>query len=253
MAKAAVDINSSSNNGKTIVTVRLATVKDVSAIAVLARELADFEKLAHMCEVTDAKLLESSLWKQPAFQGPTVLMLEVAAPQNEDEEEEQQQRDQQGVVVQEAFEEVVRELNLTRTLKEDPDTDSCFRSTADARRIVVGFALFFPNYSSFLATSGFWIDALYVREAYRGRGLGTILLKTVAKQAVRLGAGRVEWCALDWNVKAIKFYQALGAAVLPECRLCRLTVSNLLFTLSSTSHLITKQFLQQNSSSSDTY
>ncbi|CAK9205959.1 unnamed protein product, partial [Sphagnum troendelagicum] len=236
MATAAVDISSSSSDGKTTVTVRLATGKDVSAIAVLARELADFEKLAHICEVTDAKLLESSLWKQPAFQGPTVLMLEVAAPQSEDEEEEeQQQRDQQGVVVQEAFEEVVRELNLTRPLKEDPDTDSCFRSTADERRIVVGFALFFPNYSSFLATGGFWIDALYVREAYRGRGLGTILLKTVAKQAVRLGAGRVEWCALDWNVKAIKFYQALGAAVLPECRLCRLTVSNLLFTLSSTS------------------
>jgi GNAT superfamily N-acetyltransferase len=215
-AAAAADISSSSNNGKTTVTVRLATGKDVSAIAVLARELADFEKLAHICEVTDVKLLESSLWKQPAFQGPTVLMLEVAAPHSEDEEEEEQQRDQQGVVVQEAFEEVVRELNLTRPLKEDPDADSCFRSTADERR-------FFPYYSSFLATSGFWIDALYVREAYRGRGLGTILLKTVAKQAVRLGAGRVEWCALDWNVKAIKFYQALGAAVLPECRLCRLT------------------------------
>lgn len=221
MATAAVDISSSSSSdGKTIVTVRLATGKDVSAIAVLARELADFEKLAHICEVTDVKLLESSLWKQPAFQGPTVLMLEVAAPQSEDEEEEEEeQRDQQGGVVQEAFEEVVRELNLTRPLKEDPDTDSRFRSTADERRIVVGFALFFPNY----ATGGFWIDALYVREAYRGRGLGTILLKTVAKQAVRLGAGRVEWCALDWNVKAIKFYQALGAAVLSECRLCRLT------------------------------
>ncbi|KAH8939494.1 hypothetical protein BDL97_15G039800 [Sphagnum fallax] len=137
MATAAVDISSSSSDGKTTVTVRLATGKDVSAIAVLARELAEFEKLAHICEVTDAKLLESSLWKQPAFQGPTVLMLEVAAPQSEDEEEEQHQRDQQGVVVQEAFEEVVRELNLTRPLKEDPDTDSCFRSTADERRIVL--------------------------------------------------------------------------------------------------------------------
>jgi hypothetical protein len=76
----------------------------VSTNSIFARELADYEKLAHICKVTNAKLLESSLWKQLAFQGPTVLMLEVAALQNENEkqQQQQQQQDQQGVIMQRA-------------------------------------------------------------------------------------------------------------------------------------------------------
>jgi hypothetical protein len=61
-----------------------------------------------------------------------------------------------------------------------------------------------------------------MRGASWGRGLGTILLKTITKQVVKLEAGRMEWCALDKNVKVVKFYQALNVVVLPECRLCRL-------------------------------
>jgi len=61
------------------------------------------------------------------------------------------------------------------------------------------------------------------RGALWGRGLGMILLKTVTKQVVRFRARWVEWCTLDWNVKAVNFYQALDVALLPKCRLCRLT------------------------------
>jgi GNAT superfamily N-acetyltransferase len=206
------------NGSSVVVTVRLAAGKDVSVIAALIRELAVFEKLEHACEVTDSKL-ESSLWNLPPFQGPTVLILEVGGPRSEEDQHEQEEKDLN--FQQQSFEEVVRELKLSSPIV-DPDAAS-FRSTADERRIVAGFVLFFPNYSTFLAKGGFYVEDLYVRKPYRGRGLGTILLKTVVQQAVRLGAGRVEWCVLDWNVDAIKFYQGLGASLLPEWRICRLT------------------------------
>lgn len=83
--------------------------------------------------------------------------------------------------------------------------------------------MFFPNYSTFLAKPGFYVEDLYVRECYRRKGLGKILLSTVAAQAVKMGYGRVEWMVLDWNVNAIKFYEEMGAQVMNEWRICRLT------------------------------
>lgn len=88
---------------------------------------------------------------------------------------------------------------------------------------VAGFVLFFRNYSTFLAKPGFYIEDLFVRESYRRKGLGTMLLSAVAKQAVEMGYGRVEWVVLDWNVNAINFYKQMGADVMQEWRVCRLT------------------------------
>lgn len=62
-----------------------------------------------------------------------------------------------------------------------------------------------------------------MRECYRRKGFGRMLLSAVAKQAVKMGYGRVEWVVLDWNVNAIKFYEEMGAKVLSEWRICRLT------------------------------
>lgn len=62
-----------------------------------------------------------------------------------------------------------------------------------------------------------------MRECYRRKGLGRMLLTAVANQAVKLGYGRVEWCVLDWNVNAIKFYELMGAEVMQQWRICRLT------------------------------
>ena len=195
------------------VTVRLATRSDVHAIAALIRELADFEELTHACEVTDAKL-NASLWKLPPFQGPTVFMLEIG-PTREHEEDHLASAEE----AEATFEPVVRNVTL-RSPIEDPSSNTSFNN---GNQTVVGFVLFFPNYSTFLAKSGIYIEDLYVRKPYRGRGFGTILLKTVAQQAVKLGAGRVEWCVLDWNVNAIKFYEGIGAKVMPEWRICRLS------------------------------
>lgn len=67
-----------------------------------------------------------------------------------------------------------------------------------------------------------------MREGYRRRGLGRMLLSAVAEQAVRMGFGRVEWVVLDWNANAIEFYKGMGAEVLPEWRVCRLSGDALL-------------------------
>ncbi|SHK31897.1 GNAT family N-acetyltransferase [Rhodothermus profundi] len=76
---------------------------------------------------------------------------------------------------------------------------------------VVGFALFFANYSTFLTRWGIHLEDIYVRPAYRGRGIGFALLKRVAEIAVARGAQRLEWQVLDWNEPALRFYHRLGA------------------------------------------
>ncbi|WP_017306356.1 GNAT family N-acetyltransferase [Spirulina subsalsa] len=86
---------------------------------------------------------------------------------------------------------------------------------------VVGFALFFPNYSTFLTQPGIYLEDLFILPDYRRQGIGTALLQAVAQLAVQRGAGRFEWSVLDWNESAIAFYQKMGAQVLPDWRICR--------------------------------
>ena len=88
---------------------------------------------------------------------------------------------------------------------------------------VVGFALFFTNFSTFLAQPGLYLEDLYVQPAWRGRGIGKALLRHLGALAVERGCGRFEWSVLDWNAPAIGFYEALGATVMPDWRICRVT------------------------------
>lgn len=74
-----------------------------------------------------------------------------------------------------------------------------------------GFALFFHNYSTWEARRGLYLEDLFVRPAFRGRGVGRALLAHLARVAVARGCGRFEWSVLDWNASAIGFYRALGA------------------------------------------
>jgi GNAT superfamily N-acetyltransferase len=88
---------------------------------------------------------------------------------------------------------------------------------------IVGFALFFYNYSTFLTKPGIYLEDLFVLPDYRRFGIGKALITAVAKRAVAEGCGRFEWSVLDWNESAIAFYQRLGADVLPDWRICRVT------------------------------
>ncbi|NRF67627.1 GNAT family N-acetyltransferase [Aquincola sp. S2] len=93
---------------------------------------------------------------------------------------------------------------------------------------VIGFALCFTNFSTFLAKPGLYLEDLYIQPAYRNLGIGRALLSMLAAVAVGRGYGRFEWCVLDWNENAIRFYEKLGATLLPDWRLCRVTGDALL-------------------------
>lgn len=91
----------------------------------------------------------------------------------------------------------------------------------------VGFCLFFHNYSTFLTKPGIYIEDLFVLPEYRGRGIGKQLVSYVAQLAVSRNCGRLEWSVLDWNEPAIGFYKRIGASILDEWRICRVTGDSL--------------------------
>lgn len=86
-----------------------------------------------------------------------------------------------------------------------------------------GFALFFPTYSTFLGKPGIHLEDLFVRPAYRGRGVGRALLAHLAGLVLERGWGRLEWNVLDWNEPAIGFYRSVGAVSLDDWITFRMT------------------------------
>jgi len=87
----------------------------------------------------------------------------------------------------------------------------------------VGYALFFHSYSTFFARPGIYLEDLFVLPEHRGCGAGKALLRGVAKVAQERGCGRLEWSVLDWNQPAIEFYQRVGATILSDWRICRMS------------------------------
>ena len=146
-------------------TLRAAEERDVAAIVGLIRELAEFEKLTHLLQVTPEKL-------RPQLFGPKP---------------------------------VVEAL------------------VAQREGVVVAFALFFTNFSTFLAKPGLYLEDLYVQPTQRGLGIGKALLTRLAQIAVERDYGRFEWSVLDWNEHAIRFYKSMGANVMTEWQICRVT------------------------------
>ena len=146
-------------------TLRVAVPADAAALVGLIRELAVFERLEHLLEVTPERLASHLTGPRPVVEA------------------------------------VVAEVDGA----------------------VVGFALFFTNYSTFLGRPGLYLEDLYVQPAHRGAGLGKALLRHLAALAVARGCGRFEWSVLDWNTAAIGFYECMGATVMPDWRICRVT------------------------------
>jgi GNAT superfamily N-acetyltransferase len=88
---------------------------------------------------------------------------------------------------------------------------------------LVGYALWFRSFSTFLARPGIYLEDLYVQPAHRGKGIGTAFLKHLAQMAVARNYGRIEWAVLDWNAPSIAFYKSLGAQPLDAWTTFRLT------------------------------
>lgn len=144
---------------------RAAEPRDVPAIVGLITELAEFEHLTHLLQITPEKLLPQLFGARPAAE--------------------------------------------------------CL--VAEVQGQVVAFALFFTNFSTFLCQPGLYLEDLYVQPAWRRLGLGKALLRRLGRLAVERGCGRFEWTVLDWNANAIGFYQRMGATVLPDWRICRVS------------------------------
>jgi GNAT superfamily N-acetyltransferase len=86
-----------------------------------------------------------------------------------------------------------------------------------------GFAVWFLNFSTFRGRHGIYLEDLFVRPAFRQRGIGKALLVRLARHCVEQGYARFEWAVLDWNAPSIAFYKAIGAQVMDEWRICRLS------------------------------
>ena len=116
---------------------------------------------------------------------------------------------------------VATEAALRATLFGERRYAAVVLADCDARP--AGFALYFHNYSTFLAKPGIYLEDLFVDPAFRKRGVGKALLQHLAREVVARGCGRLEWSALKWNALAIDFYLQLGAVALDEWCIYRLT------------------------------
>jgi GNAT superfamily N-acetyltransferase len=116
---------------------------------------------------------------------------------------------------------ILKEVDLQRHLFGSPKYAEVL--LAEDAGAVVGFALFFHNYSTFRAKPGIYLEDLFVEPAQRGKGHGKALLRELARLAVARDCARVEWSVLNWNTPSIEFYKALGAEPMDEWTVYRLT------------------------------
>jgi GNAT superfamily N-acetyltransferase len=115
----------------------------------------------------------------------------------------------------------VTEQTLARQLADEDPPFECLIASLDGEP--AGFALFFRNYSTWLGQSGIWLEDLFVLPEARRRGVGRALLQRLAAIAEERACGRLEWSVLEWNQPAIEFYATLGAKLMDEWRICRVT------------------------------
>lgn len=117
-----------------------------------------------------------------------------------------------------AYEEMLDEVAATEELLEEwlfeRKTAEVLFAVADGEE--AGFALFFHNFSTFLGRGGIYLEDLFVKPEYRGRGIGKAILKKLAQIALERGCGRLEWSCLNWNRPSIDFYLSLGAKAMDE-------------------------------------
>lgn len=121
--------------------------------------------------------------------------------------------------------EVVADEETLETWLFDKEKAEVLFAVADGKE--VGYALFFHNFSTFLGRAGIYLEDLFVKPEYRGKGYGKALLKQVASIAVERNCGRLEWSCLDWNQPSIEFYLSLGAEPMSDWTAYRMTGNTL--------------------------
>lgn len=116
---------------------------------------------------------------------------------------------------------IATEEKLRQTLFADPPAAEVLIARLDGKP--AGFALFFHNYSTFLAQRGLFLEDLFIDPDERGKGVGRALLAALARITIERGCGRLEWSVLDWNELAIGFYRSIGAQPMDEWTTFRMT------------------------------
>lgn len=107
------------------------------------------------------------------------------------------------------------------------DFEQAFQSTVAVEGDeIIGYTLWFTNYSTFRTKPGIYLEDLYVSPSHRGKGIGKALLHDLFQRAEAKNYGRVEWSVLDWNQTAIDFYRSQGAEILEDWRICRVTIDS---------------------------
>lgn len=147
------------------VNIRRARASEAGLVLDLVRELAEYEKLSHEVEATEAMIADALFGSDPRL----------------------------------------------------------FCAIAEWNGEPVGFAVWFLNFSTFSGRHGIYLEDLYVRPSHRGKGLGKALLVYLAKECVDNGWSRLQWTVLDWNAPSIAFYKSLGAVMLDDWTLCRVS------------------------------
>ncbi len=107
------------------------------------------------------------------------------------------------------------------------ESPALFGHVAEVDGQIVGYAIWYLNFSTYRGTHGIYLEDVYIQPPMRGSGLGAAMLAALASECVNRGYARFEWWVLDWNQPAIDFYRSLGTATIDDVTLCRLTGSAL--------------------------
>lgn len=177
--------------------IRPATPADIPAILTLIRELADYERLADQVVATEARLRAHLFGRRPYAEALVATAAGEAA--------------------------TTAPAETAAIAATEASATAPIETSVIATEETFAFALFFHNYSTFLARPGLYLEDLYVRPAWRGRGVGQAMLARLAAIAVERDCGRFEWSVLDWNEPAIGFYRRLGAEAMSDWTTMRLT------------------------------
>jgi diamine N-acetyltransferase len=124
------------------------------------------------------------------------------------------------------YEKLLHEVEATEAMIADAlfgDHPGLFCAIAEWDGEPVGFAVWFVNFSTFSGRHGVYLEDLFVRPSHRGKGIGKALLTYVARECVESGGARLQWAVLDWNAPSIAFYKSLGAVMMDDWTLCRVT------------------------------
>ncbi|EON69791.1 hypothetical protein W97_09054 [Coniosporium apollinis CBS 100218] len=176
-------------------TLRFATREDVPIILGLIKELAEYENASDSVEATEASLA-LTLALAPSSHHHNSHHKHGSSSNNDNSKP-------------------LPDAPLSSSSHSPPTQSSGYAKTilitAKPEDEVAGMALYFHNYSTWRAKPGIYLEDLFVKPKYRKRGYGTLLLKELAKEVVRIDGGRLEWSCLKWNEPSLKFYESLGA------------------------------------------